>query len=149
MPGGRDERPGVLVEHAGEAFVELDADGRLHHANARFQELLGHPESEILGKDLFELAHAEDREATRALHRQGLGGRLEGALVRRLATSGRDEEGGDHQELAHGLTSGGSGSRQRHRRWPRGEIGPRVLRIPEAAQNAKPMEARRASCAPS
>ena len=56
------ERSWVLTADAPVALAEIDLEGRLRRANARFCSLVGRDESELAGVALQRLIHEGDRE---------------------------------------------------------------------------------------
>ncbi len=93
-----------LVQTAPVGIVQADAEGRIVFANPAMGELAGEPPASLLGRDLRELVHAEDRDTIemmeRAVARGGIGRAHELRIlscggVRRVeavATPGRDTE---------------------------------------------------------
>lgn len=70
----RDVSKEYELERQVESFMEvnldilciLDKDGCIRKINRNFEETLGYPELEVLGKPLAEFAHPDDRQATAA-----------------------------------------------------------------------------------
>jgi PAS domain S-box-containing protein len=59
------EKYSVLMQHASDAIVVLDADDRIAEANARARELLGRELDELHDQPLQEFVRPEDRDALR------------------------------------------------------------------------------------
>jgi diguanylate cyclase (GGDEF)-like protein/PAS domain S-box-containing protein len=57
-------------EHAAVGLAHVDPSGRILLANPRLCEMLGYPESGLVGRTVSEISHPEDREATRPLRAQ-------------------------------------------------------------------------------
>jgi len=48
-----------------DAVCMVDIDGRLLFVSASFERIFGYTSEEVIGRQIFELVHPEDREATR------------------------------------------------------------------------------------
>ena len=70
----------AAFEQAGVGMVEVDLDSRYLRVNPAFEELVGRPAEDIIGRTISELTHPEDREADDGAFRRMVGG---GSLVRR------------------------------------------------------------------
>jgi PAS domain S-box-containing protein len=57
----REARHRALAEHAGDAVVVLDADGRVVEASPSTDRLLGRPAAPLVGERAFEFVHPEDQ----------------------------------------------------------------------------------------
>jgi two-component system cell cycle sensor histidine kinase/response regulator CckA len=55
----------TLLDHAKELIAILGPDGTFHFSNSAFLKLLGYPSEELLGRNLFALAHSLDLEQMR------------------------------------------------------------------------------------
>jgi len=58
---GGEERFRALAEHATELLIELAADGRAIYASPSARELLGYPPEALVGRDLLDFIHEDDR----------------------------------------------------------------------------------------
>jgi PAS domain S-box-containing protein len=77
-PLERERRLAATYEQAGIGIVEIDKDGKLLRVNAHLRELLDYPQSELLGKSIFDLTHPEDAERDREQYRRQVAGEIEG-----------------------------------------------------------------------
>ena len=83
----RQERQRAFLEGTPLPTIAIDADARILRVNGALARLLGHPESELTGRRVFDLAHPDDerrdREALRAAVEGGEGSASgEGRYVR-------------------------------------------------------------------
>jgi len=82
-----EERFSAILRQATAGIVRKDAGGRLIFVNQAFCNMLGYTESELLGKTIWELTHAEDMEENKRLFErmmaEGIPFKLEKRLIRR------------------------------------------------------------------
>ncbi|HKY54841.1 MAG TPA: PAS domain S-box protein, partial [Anaerolineales bacterium] len=82
-----EERFRAILRQATAGIVRKDAEGRFMFVNQAFCNMLGYTESELLGKTIWELTHAEDLEENKRLyHRamiEGIPFKLEKRLLRK------------------------------------------------------------------
>jgi PAS domain S-box-containing protein len=84
-PLEHERRLAATYEQAGIGIVEIDKTGKLLRVNAHLRELLDYPQSELLGKSVFDLTHPEDAERDREQYRRQVAGEIEGyALEKRF-----------------------------------------------------------------
>jgi PAS domain S-box-containing protein len=69
----KEELYRTLVENAHDLIVEIMYDGRIMYASSNHKEILGYEPGELLGKNVFELMHPEDRSAIMSAFIQGFG----------------------------------------------------------------------------
>jgi PAS domain S-box-containing protein len=69
----KEELYRTLVENAHDLIVEILYDGRIMYASSNHREILGYEPEELLGKNVFELMHPEDRSAIMSAFIQGFG----------------------------------------------------------------------------
>ncbi len=62
-----EERFRALVSQATAGIAESNLEGAFIFVNPRFSEILGYSEDELLGKTIWELTHADDRDENRRL----------------------------------------------------------------------------------
>jgi PAS domain S-box-containing protein len=65
-----DARYRLLVEHSSDLVLEVEADGHIAYANAKFRPLLGIASSAAVPTNFFDLVHEEERAAVRAQLRE-------------------------------------------------------------------------------
>ncbi len=59
-----EERYRTLVEHANDAILTLDTEGRILQANRRTEEFLGYPRADLVGRAFGEWVVEDDRSST-------------------------------------------------------------------------------------
>jgi len=62
----RETRFSALLEHASDAILLLDASGRISYVSPSTERITSRDSAALLGKQLVDLIHQEDREAVRA-----------------------------------------------------------------------------------
>ncbi|MCI0454052.1 MAG: PAS domain S-box protein [Candidatus Dadabacteria bacterium] len=58
-----EERYRTLVEHSYDLIIEASIDGRFLYLSPNYKELLGYEPSELMGRNIFEHIHPDDRSA--------------------------------------------------------------------------------------
>lgn len=74
----------LFVEQSADMLSRHDAGGRYLYVSPAVRRLLGYEPEALLGRPVFELYHADDRECGAALHRRMLASREPVALTHRL-----------------------------------------------------------------
>jgi len=69
----KEELYRTLVENAHDLIVEILYDGRIMYASSNHKDILGYEPGELLGKNVFELMHPEDRSAIMSAFIKGFG----------------------------------------------------------------------------
>ncbi|HSC35072.1 MAG TPA: PAS domain S-box protein [Thermodesulfobacteriota bacterium] len=69
----KEELYRTLVENAHDLILEILYDGRIMYASSNHKEILGYKQDELLGKNVFELMHPEDRSGVMSAFIQGFG----------------------------------------------------------------------------
>jgi PAS domain S-box-containing protein len=69
----KEELYRTLVENAHDLILEILYDGRIMYTSSNHKEILGYKQDELLGKNVFELMHPEDRSAVMSAFIQGFG----------------------------------------------------------------------------
>ncbi len=64
---------GVLLDHARDKISLLDENGHYRYANAAAERILGWDPEELVGENVFEYVHPEDREEARAMFEETVG----------------------------------------------------------------------------
>ncbi|MEO7652979.1 MAG: PAS domain-containing protein, partial [Bryobacteraceae bacterium] len=62
----------ALIENSCDLIAIVNATGELTYASAAGKRLLGYAPNELVGRDIYELIHPEDREASRRAFQQVL-----------------------------------------------------------------------------
>jgi len=73
MLSEKEELYRTLVENAHDLIIEIMYDGRIMYASSNHKEILGYDPGELLGKNVFELMHPEDRSVIMSAFIQGFG----------------------------------------------------------------------------
>jgi PAS domain S-box-containing protein len=72
-----EERLRATYEHAFVGIAEVDRDGRILRANEQFSVITGFERTELVGKTIWDLTHADDIEAERANFGRHMAGNLD------------------------------------------------------------------------
>ncbi len=73
----QDRRLAVTYEHATVGIAEVDAEGRRMRVNATACAITGRSREELLGGSVFDVMHAEDRDADLAQYRRLVAGEID------------------------------------------------------------------------
>lgn len=71
-----EERYTGLIENAGMAIVQSDADGRFVYINKRFAELLAYEPEELRGKAISDVVHPDDLDKVMGFHKRRVAGEV-------------------------------------------------------------------------
>ena len=86
----QEDRFRLMVENSADMVMLLDTEGKLRYVSASHKRILGFDPAEVLGIDVFELIHPEDRPALQEsfARRAGIPGRPNGVRLRTLHKDG-------------------------------------------------------------